>query len=272
MTWASFTNYLQEKILQKREDTTQNEYELTDWAKSKYSTSFPQVWEDLALELELLLLSYENRFDSEDNYHKLPEMEEEEEESEGESEGEEEEFSSYSPSSNKTKLKTWKELFPVRESCLLGRASHSEPPSEAVYLMLGRIYEDWRSRDEKAKDLEKRHETLEKKGEMLMKEWVSSQARKFLEEKDPNFIKEVKQWLTDYENSTQQRQAELESKAVKIKEMLAFVETEGNSSQEAKGLKRWFKSLDWKTIAISAALGLILTIIVVWFLNWIRGK
>jgi hypothetical protein len=107
---------------------------------------------------------------------------------------------------------------------------------------------------------------------MLMKEWVSSQARKFLEEKDPNFIKEVKQWLTDYENSTQQRQAELESKAVKIKEMLAFVETEGNSSQEAKGLKRWFKSLDWKTIAISAALGLILTIIVVWFLNWIRGK
>jgi hypothetical protein len=36
--------------------------------------------------------------------------------------------------------------------------------------MLGRIYEDWRSRDEKAKDLEKRHETLEKKGEMLMKE------------------------------------------------------------------------------------------------------
>lgn len=257
MSWKDFTNYLKKKIIQAEQNAFQEEYELTPFAKEKYCLGLSQEEiDDLIANLEFLLLSYQNRFDTvSGEHHQLPTIEKEEEEVESSDEESGEEKNEFATPKKPT-LKTWVELYPTRQDCLLGR-SENEAVSRETYNLLGRIYEDWQSKENKVKELGKWAKKWDKTSKKLIKEWASEQAREFFRKKRLNTLAELKSWVADYENLSQEQQNGLTREANEIKEQLELL-----GAEEYKEEKGWFKNLDWKSIFVSTGIGLVVILII----------
>ena len=282
MTWQNFTFYLKETIIHLKEYSSQEEWELTSFALKKYCQGLSQdLIDDLGANLEYLLISYQQRFDLENVYHKLPgiekEIEEKEEESENDNNSDDEEnnalfnsFNNPSLSDQKKKLKSWIEIFPSREDCLLGESRYGAV-SQETYNLLGRIYENWRLLSGKEEELEKKAKKLGKQIERVLEEWFKKQAARGLS-KEEGIKEKLKAWLTDYESLEDKQQQLLKEYYEKIKENVENMEKiEADLFREQKQEKGWFKNLDWKSIGVSSGIGVILILLLLFIRRYLKG-
>ena len=252
MTWTNYQQYLEDQILQKKEELeeeeeTENEddnqdsdeennkespYTLRPSAKTKYNISKEQ---ELITVLSNLIQSIENN--EEINYHPLPELTDLLDEN--------------------NKLKTWNQLFPKREEVHFGKKEEIEAQiSKPIWTILGKIFTDYAQTATRKQRLE----DFANEDQMMSKILLEGLARLNANSlKKQGFDIQLKNWLKEYQELETSEQQALEKQKKQIETILKTLE---ETKEEKEEVKSWYHNIPWKKVLWYGGGGLLVIIVI----------